>query len=467
MQKDILHTIMYPKANHYQIKEVLKAEDLFIEPYLDSYLVYAPLYGLTLICGPEVANLILLVRKQGETISHSRLNSLVQEVVSLGVNLVQLKQHKPCSPTSYQPNEVMLSLTSACSLRCSYCYIKGGDSDRKLPWEIAKTAIDYVYSTAISLHRDGFSLSFHGEGEPSCNWPLLERCVLYAEEKAKKAGLNLKVYMATNCILNESQIEFIKKHFHSISASFDILEDVQNAQRPFKDGSGSFKTVLNTLRSFDHGNFPYGLRVTVTRLNVYRQEESIDFIVGNLSTRHVQLDPVCSYGRSAETGIKEVDPAIFIQQYRKTRIAAARSGIRLSYSGCRSDSITCAFCGAQGGNFAVSTEGWVSTCFEVLSPHDPRSRFLIIGRYDKDTHKFIIDEKKIAALLTRTSDTIKGCSKCFAKWNCGGECVAKILHHTPNDMNAVEGSARCLINRELLKDELVANTLKDTVKYLA
>ena len=152
----------------------------------------------------------------------------------------------------------------------------------------------------------------------------------------------------------------------------------------------------------------------------------------------------------------------FINKFKDIANSWKQSGRYVGYSGCRIDGLRSSFCGGYGSalNFCVSTEGLVSSCYEVLDENDYRTNLFAYGKYNRTTKSFEINEKKVKYLYNITVDRMSRCKDCFAKWNCGGHCIAKIaldsldciLDDTPN--------YRCKINREIAKMELI-NIIRD------
>ena len=52
-----------------------------------------------------------------------------------------------------RPTAVTLFLTSACNLRCVYCYASGGEQPRYLDEQVALDAIDFVVDNAVADGR--------------------------------------------------------------------------------------------------------------------------------------------------------------------------------------------------------------------------------------------------------------------------------------------------------------------------
>ena len=89
-----------------------------------------------------------------------------------------------------KPTAVTLFLTTACNLRCTYCYASAGDTPtRVMPMEVAQRGIDFVIANALELGRPAIEIAYHGGGEPSVNWKTLTGSYDYAREQAGAVGL--------------------------------------------------------------------------------------------------------------------------------------------------------------------------------------------------------------------------------------------------------------------------------------
>lgn len=126
-----------------------------------------------------------------------------------------------------------LHLTDACNLSCRYCYVKQ-DSHFMSP-ETAKAAVDLAASLG---KRCG--IAFFG-GEPLLCRDLIEETVEYGES-LKKAGKGDFYYKITTngILLDESFLEFSRKHEIFIALSHDGIQAAQDQNRIFPDGSGTF-----------------------------------------------------------------------------------------------------------------------------------------------------------------------------------------------------------------------------------
>ena len=97
-----------------------------------------------------------------------------------------------------------LFLTTACNLRCTYCYASAGDTPlRSMSLETACRGVDYVAANAAATESRRFTMVYHGGGEPTVNWSTLTRSFDYAQAKADELDLDLTAASATNGVLRD------------------------------------------------------------------------------------------------------------------------------------------------------------------------------------------------------------------------------------------------------------------------
>jgi uncharacterized protein len=435
-------------------KEYTITTDIFTIPFKeDQYLVYAPRTGF--LCSGNNATIELLgklrnskpvkfSKEETDTLEYFELNKILNGSEGKGLTVVH--------PEKFTPLMLTLFTTNQCNLRCKYCYASAGDSKPiVMDWHFAVSAIDRLVENAKTVKADHINLGFHGGGEPLFPWAMIKRIVSYAEDTAKQNNLKLAVFSATNGLLSEQQLEWILQHFVNLNISFDGLPQVQDYHRPLPDGQGSFKFVDRTLKFLDEHNFNYGIRSTVSEYSIEMMEESFDFIVNNYKAKTIHFEPVFQCGRCRTNSEFNVNMDRFAEYFQKCSEKAKKLGIRFIYSGCRIETLSNSFCGVSSDNFAVTPDGYLTPCFEATSLDDPKAEKLFFGRIN-ELGEVVIDEEKRKFLHSLTVDNVDYCKNCFAKWHCGGECVAKLEH---DDYLGERGHDRCQLNRKLVANELI------------
>ena len=137
-----------------------------------------------------------------------------------------------------------LFLAQECNMRCVYCYGNAGEygGSGMMDEDTAFRAVDWLVENSGSAKK--INIGFFG-GEPLLNFALMRKIVPYAKQKAGEAGKDMGFAMTTNgSLLTDEVIAFIREEKIEAMISFDGPPEVQNRQRPFKDGSGSYDTVV-------------------------------------------------------------------------------------------------------------------------------------------------------------------------------------------------------------------------------
>ena len=172
----------------------------------------------------------------------------------------------------------------------------------------------------------------------------------------------------------------------------------------------------------------------------------------------IHFEPLCGVGRASDRDleVQSVLPS-FVKNFRQAQVEGLRRGVDVTYSTARMDGLRTSFCGAYGANlnFCVSTEGVVSSCYEVLEASDPRAELFVYGRFDREIRDFQLDHERMQRLVELDVTSIGRCQDCFLKWNCGGDCIAKA---SLGGLANVVGDApleRCGPSREIARDVLL------------
>jgi uncharacterized protein len=430
------------------------AQELFVIPHGGDYILYAP-FEEALFLVNEAAVSALRDVKHGVRRLADRSPAFFQHLLDSGV-VHEGARHpapraRPPRREVFDPDGVTLLLTTGCTMRCLYCYSSGGDAPRTMPWDTARRAIDWIVDHVSARGRTRFFLNFHGGGEVTTAGELLRRCVEYGRERARVRGLEIRVESGLNGVMSGAMLDWVIRNLDGATVSLDGLPDVHDLQRPLAAGGGSFERVSAALKEMDARGFRYAIRTTVTRLGLDRLADSVELMSGTFGARTIQVEPFFPVGRALEEGLQPVDPDAFVREYREARRRARAHGKELKYSGARLDTLSNVFCKASGQSFAVTPDGFATSCYEVADPGDPRSELFFFGRLDAQS-RFAFDAGRLSALRALVVENKPFCKNCFCKWHCAGDCPAKLaLSGDPLDPSR---SPRCHVNRELTRDQL-------------
>lgn len=431
----------------------LSAEVFCIQVGSNRYLIYAPLRKAAFVANSAVVNLIADLKKGNEIQFTETNNSVIEflermQIVNSGEEVLPITTYSD----NPEPTELTLFMTTACNLRCTYCYASAGETPLKnMTMEVASKGIDFIIQNAIKTGSDHIAINYHGGGEPTVNWKILTESFRYAKEKAGENNLQLKSSCSTNGVLNENQIEWIVNNLGGVSISYDGLPEIQDKNRITVSGKGSSAKVLNTLRSFDAIKFNYGIRLTVTHDLIKLLPSSIEFLCSNFRPMAIQVEPAFQMGRWKEAPSAETQE--FIDSFRVAQRIAKSFNQDISFSGARLGSLSNHFCGISQDSFCLTPDGNVSGCYEAFSETTEWAKKFIYGSFDESDSGYSFDFSILDNLRNQAVQLRDYCKGCFAKWSCGGDCYHKSL--TVNGDVEFEGTDRCHIIRELTKDQIL------------
>lgn len=362
-------------------------------------------------------------------------------------------------PAGYQnresksTNKGILLISEACNLNCVYCYGSSTPRGEKMPFSIAKAAIDFLIKNALKTGKNFIQLSFNGGGEPTTNWEVLKESVHYAKEECRKKRLKCITVLVTNGYFDVKKMQWISEHITSVTVSLDGPPEIHDTLRPVaSDNQGSYRFVEKTLDYFISRGKQFKIRVTCTDLNTRKLPEIVDFIARRFHPVLVQLELLHDCGRCSETHCSAPRTDDFINSFLEASRIAKSYHMPLFYSGGRLEHYGATFCDASGGAFSVTPRGEVTACLEFSKNESEDSDPFHFGRYDQNRQEFLFDDEKIDYLASLNVHNFPSCKNCFAKWNCSGDCIVR----TPDPHNVYDrrNSARCRINKTLLSASL-------------
>ena len=183
-------------------------------------------------------------------------------------------------------SEMIFQVTQNCNFRCKYCTFALDNgferihTNRQMPWEIAKKALDYLFDHSHFSHE--ITLFFYG-GEPLLNYDLIKKITDYSQELFCLKPIKYNTTINASVLTEEMVRFFIKYNFH-IAISFDGNKRIQNSHRKFADsGMGTFDVVykkIEMIRSIDENFFSNN----ITIMPVYFDDEKLEDVITYFSS---------------------------------------------------------------------------------------------------------------------------------------------------------------------------------------
>lgn len=155
-----------------------------------------------------------------------------------------------------QPKTMLLGLTNRCNLSCPYCFVDQNSQD--MTYEIAEQAIQWLIS---NKNNKKMQVNFFG-GEPLLKFDDIIKPIVEKYYKDINFGIT-----TNGMLLTEDVVDFLYQHNMSVLLSFDGIEQVQNTQRPAKNGD-SFKQILNNIPYFLVRYPQATMRATITKNSI-------------------------------------------------------------------------------------------------------------------------------------------------------------------------------------------------------
>lgn len=384
-------------------------EDIFIlDRDIDRCLIYSPLRGKAFLADKKSEEVIRRYIR-GEYLSEEERNS------AIGNYLAQLEQENVYVPKlkSFNPRGITFVLSNRCNLDCSYCFAKEYRANVVLSEpKIERLVKDYF----ASIKRSKYVFTFIGGGEPTMTWGRLQ----YAIESICRHVPNdakLCIAIVTNAtLLTENRLAYLSrlKNIIHISVSFDVLPDIQNTTRKYKNtGKNTFEVVHLSLERLKELGISFSIRSTITKDNVHRQKEMVEFIYQNYSPKYIHFEPVTSAENTKEFYMA------YVSEFMKAFHAAREYHIILKNSiSNRWQRLNASFC---NGELCVTPYGDIFFCHRMASI-DQNSQSNVNYGYVTEENAIVDIEKHRSIVIMQKQAK---CKSCFAQWICAGGCAAE------------------------------------------
>jgi len=331
--------------------------------------------------------------------------------------------------------KITFSITSKCNLDCIYCYSnKHSHKPQTLLLDFAKVGIDDFFDSSTSRR-----IRFFGSGEPTTEFQLLKDITLYCKEKA---GDKLQAEIQTNGVFSDQIAAWIADNISTVYVSTDGEKFVQNYYRPSKGGKDTADIVSKNIKFLvKNGKGKLAVRSTIGNANLYRQRELLTYF-SDLGVKYVWTRPIFPPPIGEQKGKDEIiSLSEYAEEFVKAQSYAKELNIFLgSFMSCNFDVQHRHFCNASRPSPLLTTDGYVSSCDNVLFGENPGIySVMIYGKWNPSEGKIIYDKSKIDRLRHRIVDNIDGCNGCEVKYNCGGFCIAELLECSGDMYGKKEG----------------------------
>ena len=140
--------------------------------------------------------------------------------------------------------------TYDCNFACPYCVEQGVKAPVYMSRETAAGVVDDIKARTEKNRPRRLLLNFYG-GEPLMNLVAIRIVAGGLKDYCEKAAIDYSAGMSTNGALLTAKVvdELCRYGVRSVKVTLDGMRDVHNRSRPFRNGKGSFDTIIENVRS--------------------------------------------------------------------------------------------------------------------------------------------------------------------------------------------------------------------------
>lgn len=345
----------------------------------------------------------------------------------------------PCAPAATL--SAWLELTSACNLRCSYCYV--AKHNQRMSDETGRAAIDTLLRAAQQHGYRRVCIKYAG-GEPTLCFDLVRRLHDYAMAQSRCTGVQVDEVLLSNGVrLRREYIDYLRRRQIGLMISLDGLEESHDRQRVKRNGTGSFADVRRAIDLCVKAGLHPDLSITVTRHNVAALREIAAFAIErdlkfnfNFYREHrcsTDHDSLAAADASLITGVRDALRLIGerLPSYRLLDGLLDRAYLGAAHSNT---------CGAGKDYLVIGANGAVSRCqMEMSHPCttiDDADPLAAVRSWSQGMQPLPVAQKA-------------GCAQCTWRQWCSGGCPL-LTYRLTGDSS--QSSPYCAVYQALLPE---------------
>lgn len=327
---------------------------------------------------------------------------------------------------------IVLKITQACNLRCSYCYSCGGETNQMMETALAVKAIE---QTVFANPGKLIHVAFHG-GEP-----LVAKQTIYEVVEiisAKPYRNRIRYVIQTNgTLLNQEIIEFIKKNKIMMGISLDGIKEA-NKLRVDVMGRESYERVLRGMEKLRENQVPFGISSVITTKNIDAVEDLMN-LCAKFDVASLKLDVFMPFGYGQELDLAPTNLQFFelskkilhwmiehnskenvIPLYEKNLQGIVHNVVNV---GIRGGMCSSSPCGAGVEHFGLSQNGDVYICDTFYSS----DQYIMGNLYESSLFQMWEKSTILSKFQTPHFERVEKCSKCDINLVCFGGCPSESI----------------------------------------
>ena len=311
---------------------------------------------------------------------------------------------------------IWLHITNACNLRCSYCYI---DKDKgSMTVSTAERTVLNAIKQCKKYQIRNLSIKFAG-GEPLMVW----KNILYIIDFTRKAcnGSNIKPkfnILSNGTLMKEDIAAYLVTNRIPIAISLDGIHEVNDRQRFYLNGRGSFSEVERGVQILKDSGWKPFILITVTDRNVEELPDLTSYLLhqglsfrysfvrdyDQMPTQHL-FHASIKYAEVLHRCFDEIEVWMLTKNWN----------FNVKFCDTNLDHSISRVCGTGKNSVAVDHNGLIALCQMVFDTP--------IGNINNNgLIETIKTQQVIPSLQEKGVDDYLGCNQCVWKNICAGGC---------------------------------------------
>ena len=373
-----------------------------------------------------------LINKNAEILKNynkKEISEATKEIAALekdgSINCKEIKEEFNSSSDAIK--SLCIHICHDCNLRCGYCFADEGKycgERQMMSFETGKAAVDFLIKNSKSIKN--LEMDFFG-GEPLMNLDVLKEIVAYATTQAEKQNKVFKFTVTTNgVLLDKATSDYFNRTMDNVVLSIDGRKNINDTVRKTINGKGSYDLIVDNFKYFKsiRADKSYFVRGTFTANNIDFHNDVLH--LSDLGFEQISIEPVVLPNENPlALKVEQLEQIksnyeLLTEEYISRRksdkwFSFFHFNVDLENGPCRKKQLK--GCGAGREYFAISANGDIYPCHQFVGDKN-----YILGNLHEEF------SLKNNVLNTQQVSEKSTCSKCWAKYHCGGGCSANSIH---------------------------------------
>jgi len=399
-----------------------------------------------------------MVRVPGAIRTRNECVSVLCELYNHG--LLEVDGRRYFDPGYYEcykaltPNLLVLNVTTACNLRCSYCYTPPTEGAGTLDVPLVEKAVDEM--VALSGGRVT-TLCFHG-GEPLLQKGKI-RDIVARLEHHRRAG-RVEYVLQTNATLLDAQfLQFAREHAIEISVSLDGPPALNDLLRVTPSGAGTYGSIRKGVDLLVASGYEgvSALAVVTSR----NQDRLLDVVLHlqEVGVRNLSFSFFTPWGRGLGRQDLAPSPEAIVRSYKEILRAIVDGRVRdlfvqtLAFYICNVVSFERPYmcmrspCGAGLSCLGMDEKGSIYACDCGIGCEQ-----FLLGNIANNRLEDILRSPANTKFRERTVATLTECKDCLFAGLCCGTCPSQAYAYN-GDVASVS-PIECHVNKAMFEHVL-------------